>query len=298
MNDYEANNLPPEFNNAPYGDGSNQMHENNYMNTKPLPPDDDDEEPKDGFTFKWKNLIIGVAIVIWLSSGKNSFFPDDWIIYPFLAIVVLIHEMGHVIAGKSFGCFIREMQVFFFPFISYKTKQSVEGNSWSNITWKLGVIPLGGITIFRSRKQDILDNVYGTETQNPGMVMTPAASPYIEDKPAWQRLIISAAGVLFNIATFLILYFAFPYMSNELNELLWPLMSLSLLLAILNILPIYPLDGGAIVFTLFEMITGQKPSEGFTKICGWIGFLIIVLFFWVFPDFLADILGDVFRSLF
>ena len=298
MNENEINNPPPEFNDIPAEERNNQSAYNNVDPTPLSPNDEDDEEPQYGLTFKWVNLIIGAAIVFWLSSGGNSFFTDDWSFYLSLAIVVIIHELGHVIAGRSFGCVIREMQVFFLPFISYKPKQIIESNSWRNITWKLGVLPLGGATVFRSRKQDILDNVYGMETQSPEMVMTPANSPYIEDKPAWQRLLISAAGVLFNIATFLILYIAMPFLSEASSDFLWPLLSLSLILAILNSLPVYPLDGGNIVFALYEIIAGRKPSEGFTKVCGWIGFLIIVLFFWVFPDLLGNLLRGIFRSLF
>ena len=87
-------------------------------------------------------------------------------------------------------------------------------------------------------------------------------------------------------------------MSVECYDLLWPLISLSLFLAVLNILPIYPLDGGAIVFALYEIITGKKPSPKFTQACGWIGFIFIVLFFWVFPEWLDGILGSVFRTFF
>ncbi|MBR2233356.1 MAG: site-2 protease family protein [Prevotella sp.] len=111
-------------------------------------------------------------------------------------------------------------------------------------------------------------------------------------------MLISAAGVLFNIATFLIFYFALPFMSVECNELFRPLAGISLLLAILNILPVYPLDGGAIVFAIYEMMTGRKPSPTFTKVCGWIGFVFIVLFFWVFPEWLGGIIDSVLKLFF
>ena len=87
-------------------------------------------------------------------------------------------------------------------------------------------------------------------------------------------------------------------MSYEWNDSLWPLASLSLIVAVLNILPIYPLDGGAIVFALFEMITGKKPSPKFTQACSWIGFIFIVLFFWVFPEWMDGILDMVFKKIF
>lgn len=269
------------------------------VNSKPsLSADHNDDEKvlQEGFTFKWFNLFIGVAIFVWLSQ-ESDFFTDDWTFYIYLSIVVLIHELGHVIVGKSFGCFIKEMQVFFLPFVSYKPKQVYDGNSWRDVTWSLGVLPLGGVTVFKSRESANKEKVDGYSGSSR-MELEPATSPYIEDKPAWQRMLISAAGVLFNIAIFLILYVALPYMSFECYDFFRPLAVLSLLIVVLNILPIYPLDGGAIVFALYEIITGKKPSPGFTKACGWIGFILIVLFFWVFPEWLEGILDWVFGLFF
>ena len=294
MNDKEINNLPPEFNHVPTGGRNDQMDDNGMEPKSPFAGTEESNKPKEGLTFNGLNLVIGVAIFLWLSNGRDV-FTDDWSFYPYLAAVVIIHELGHVIAGKSFGCFIQEMQVFFLSFLSYKPKSVEGGSSWRDIKWSLGVLPLGGVTMFKSRESVVADNVEDLEM---GSRTTSATSPYIEDKPSWQRLLISAAGVLFNLATFLILYIAMPYMSDECNDFFWPLMSLSLILALLNILPVYPLDGGAIVFALYEMITGKKPSPGFTRACGWIGFVFIVLFFWVFPEWLGGILDSVFRFCF
>ena len=260
MNEYEMNNVPT----------GNPMR---------------NEEQREGFTFKWINLVLGVAFCVWWLDGSGG-HGGSLTSLLFLSMVVVIHELGHVVVGKSFGCSIKEMQVFFLPFVSYKPKKLPGGGWWRNITWSLGVLPLGGVTMFKSRgAQD-------------GYGLTPAASPFIEDKPAWQRLLISAAGVLFNIATFLILYHAMPYMSEEWSGFFWPLTVMSLLLAVLNILPIYPLDGGAIVFALYEIVTGKKPSPKFTQVCGWIGFAFIVLFFWVFPGWLNGILDYILRLFF
>ena len=66
----------------------------------------------------------------------------------------------------------------------------------------------------------------------------------------------------------------------------------------LNILPVYPLDGGAIIFAFYEMVTGKKPSEKFVTICGMVGFIIIILFFWVFPKWVYGILGRVLSVFF
>ena len=257
----------------------------------------DHNEKQDGFSFNMLNLVLGVAVCVWMTSGSGP-ITDDWPFYIYLCVAIVIHELGHVVMGKSFGCFIKEMQVFFLPFISYKPKRVVGGSSWRDIKWSLGALPLGGVTVFKSRASSAASDVIGLDAEGRGVGLDSAHSPYIEDKPAWQRLLISAAGVLFNLVTFVLLYFVLPIVSYEVYDFLRPLAVLSLLLAVLNILPIYPLDGGAIVFALYEIISGRKPSPGFTKACSWIGFIFIVLFFWVFPEWLNGILRSVFSLFF
>ena len=52
---------------------------------------------------------------------------------------------------------------------------------------------------------------------------------------------------------------------------------LSIILAFMNILPIPALDGGHVLFLLYEMITRRKPSETFMIRAEYVGFGILVL---------------------
>ena len=53
---------------------------------------------------------------------------------------------------------------------------------------------------------------------------------------------------------------------------------LSIMLAILNILPIPALDGGHVLFVLYEMVTRRKPSEKFLEYAQMVGlFLLLAL---------------------
>ena len=52
---------------------------------------------------------------------------------------------------------------------------------------------------------------------------------------------------------------------------------LSIILAFMNILPIPALDGGHVLFLLYEMITGRKPSETFLIRAEYVGFGILIL---------------------
>ena len=51
---------------------------------------------------------------------------------------------------------------------------------------------------------------------------------------------------------------------------------LSVMLAVLNILPIPALDGGHLVFTLYEMITGRKPSDKFLEYAQMVGMIFLM----------------------
>ena len=52
---------------------------------------------------------------------------------------------------------------------------------------------------------------------------------------------------------------------------------LSIMLGVMNLLPIPALDGGHIVFVLYEMVTGRKPSDKFMEIAQMIGMLLLLL---------------------
>ena len=50
---------------------------------------------------------------------------------------------------------------------------------------------------------------------------------------------------------------------------------LSIMLGVMNLIPIPGLDGGHILFTLFEMLTGRKPSDKFLMVAQMIGMLLL-----------------------
>ena len=51
---------------------------------------------------------------------------------------------------------------------------------------------------------------------------------------------------------------------------------LSIMLGFMNLLPIPALDGGHVVFTLFEMITGRKPNDKFLEYAQITGFILLI----------------------
>ena len=66
---------------------------------------------------------------------------------------------------------------------------------------------------------------------------------------------------------------------------------LSVMLGVMNLIPIPALDGGHIVFTIYEMITGRKPSDKFLYVMQIIGMILIFgLMFLAFGNDIARIL--------
>lgn len=51
---------------------------------------------------------------------------------------------------------------------------------------------------------------------------------------------------------------------------------LSIMLGFMNLLPIPALDGGHVVFTLFEIVSGRKPSDKFLEYAQIAGFIILI----------------------
>ncbi|MBC7851669.1 MAG: RIP metalloprotease RseP [Chitinophagaceae bacterium] len=73
-------------------------------------------------------------------------------------------------------------------------------------------------------------------------------------------------------------------------ERFWSMTALlSIILAFMNILPIPALDGGHVIFTLYEMITGRKPGDKFMEYAQIVGMVLLL-------GLMAYALGlDVFR---
>jgi len=51
---------------------------------------------------------------------------------------------------------------------------------------------------------------------------------------------------------------------------------LSIMLAFMNLLPIPALDGGHVAFTLYEMVSGRKPSDKFLEKAQIVGFIFLI----------------------
>jgi regulator of sigma E protease len=77
------------------------------------------------------------------------------------------------------------------------------------------------------------------------------------------------------VGGFAAIYKAFPPTWSW--EVFWKLTAfLSIALGVMNLLPIPALDGGHVMFLLFEIVSGKKPSDKFLENAQMVGFVILI----------------------
>ncbi|MER3464570.1 MAG: RIP metalloprotease RseP [Chitinophagaceae bacterium] len=108
-----------------------------------------------------------------------------------LSILVIIHEFGHYIAAKKFGCRVEKFYLFFNPWFSLIKKKIGETE------YGIGWLPLGGYVKIAGMIDESMDK---EQLNQP-------AKPYeFRSKPAWQRLIIMLGGIIMNVLLAFVIY--------------------------------------------------------------------------------------------
>lgn len=165
------------------------------------------------------------------------------------AILVIIHEFGHFLFARLFGVRVEKFYIFFDPWTEIfkwkprkyygffgktrklgKTSQEKDNNEedceekkqpdqnllpsenqnkksfWGNTEYGIGWLPLGGYC----KISGMIDESMDTE-----QMKQPAQEWEFRSKPAWQRLLIMIAGVLFNFLLAIIIYAGIVYATGE-----------------------------------------------------------------------------------
>ena len=95
----------------------------------------------------------------------------------------------------------------------------------------------------------------------------------------WKQLkliVKPSTGAYESLGGFITIGSIFP--DHFIWEQFWRLTAfLSIILAVMNILPIPGLDGGHVLFLIWEVITGRKPSDKFLERATTIGFIFLLL---------------------
>ncbi len=89
------------------------------------------------------------------------------------------------------------------------------------------------------------------------------------------KIVNPKTGAYKGIGGFKAIYDIFPDTWNW--EDFWKLTAfLSIMLGVLNLLPIPALDGGHVMFLLWEMVTGRKPGDKFMEYAQVVGFFLLI----------------------
>lgn len=110
-----------------------------------------------------------------------------------LSLLVIIHEMGHLLFSKLFKVRVEKFCIFFDPWftlLKHKPKNS-------DTEYCLGWLPLGGYVKIAGMIDESMDTEQMKQPEQPWE---------FRSKPAWQRLLIMVGGVLFNFILALIIY--------------------------------------------------------------------------------------------
>ena len=108
-----------------------------------------------------------------------------------LSILVVLHELGHFIPAKLFGCRVEKFYLFFdWPFSIFKKKVG-------DTEYGIGALPLGGYV----KISGIVDESFDTDH-----VKTDPKPWEFRSKSPWQRLIILIGGVTVNLILGFLIY--------------------------------------------------------------------------------------------
>ena len=163
------------------------------------------------------------------------------------AILVIIHEFGHFLFARLFGVKVEKFYIFFDPWtelFKWKPKKYIGGlgkhknisdrpeltkeqqlelekecydengsetkkakkSFWANTEYGVGWLPLGGYCKIAGMIDESMDKEQMKKPPQPWE---------FRSKPAWQRLLIMIAGVLFNFLLAILIYAGIVYATGE-----------------------------------------------------------------------------------
>ncbi len=91
----------------------------------------------------------------------------------------------------------------------------------------------------------------------------------------FKAIFTPSTGAYKGVGGFKAIYDIFPSFWSW--QVFWSITAfLSIMLGVLNLLPIPALDGGHVMFLLYEMISGRKPGDKFMEYAQMVGFFILI----------------------
>ena len=139
---------------------------------------------------------------------EASFFIKAAQLIIAFGLLVIVHEFGHYLFARIFGIRVEKFYIFFDPWFSlfkYKPKKkpgTEDKASWRDTEYGIGWLPLGGYC----KISGMIDESMDTE-----QMKQPVQPWEFRAKPAWQRLLVMVAGVVFNFILAIVIYAGIAY---------------------------------------------------------------------------------------
>lgn len=138
---------------------------------------------------------MSLLAIDWVSVGVKT---GQFILS--FSILVVLHELGHFLPAKWFGCRVEKFYLFFNPWFSLWKKKKGETE------YGLGWIPFGGYV----KIAGMID-----ESMDKEQMKLPPEPWEFRSKPAWQRLIIMIGGVVVNILLAIIIFIGITWVWGD-----------------------------------------------------------------------------------
>ncbi len=117
-----------------------------------------------------------------------------------LSLIIIIHEFGHFIFARLFGCRVEKFYLFF----DYKF--SLFSRKIGDTTYGIGWIPLGGYVKISGMVDESMDTDQLKSEPKPWE---------FRSKPAWQRFFIIVGGVMMNFLLAMTIYIGMAWSYGE-----------------------------------------------------------------------------------
>ena len=133
---------------------------------------------------------------------------------------------------------------------------------------------LGRLGVFMQMPEVRTRNYSFTESIPAGLKLSwETVSGYLKDI---KLIATPSTGAYKSVGSFIAIGQIFPSAWDS-YRFMYLLALLSIMLGVMNLLPIPGLDGGHILFTLYEMVSGRKPSDRFLAVAQMIGMILLIL---------------------
>ena len=171
-------------------------------------------------------LMTGIFGIIGLSQGEEVFFIAIWIVAVFISI--LIHELGHALAALGHG-------------------------------WKpwITLYGLGGLCSYHSSRSSARSKILISVAGPAAGFLFVAVVLFIVHMTGHSVSLGSTSSSVLPIWIFFQ-----PYSNEYLNELLSFLIFINVFWGLVNLVPVYPLDGGQITRQIFLTLS---PTDGLRR---------------------------------